>query len=81
MRVETPIMYDFDHPALRRYLDRFPARQYVVRSEEKEYFLRFAACFGQYLIFHDMVIGRKGPSRPALRAHPLFLPARADGGA
>ncbi len=59
MRVETPIMYDFDHPALRRYLDRFPARQYVVRSEEKEYFLRFAACFGQYLIFHDMVIGRK----------------------
>jgi threonyl-tRNA synthetase len=59
MRVETPIMYDFEHPALRRYLDRFPARQYVVRSEEKEYFLRFAACFGQYLIFHDMVIGRK----------------------
>ncbi len=59
MRVETPIMYDYEHPALRRYLDRFPARQYVVRSEEKEFFLRFAACFGQYLIFHDMVIGRK----------------------
>ncbi len=59
MRVETPIMYDFEHPGLRRYLDRFPARQYVVRSDEKEYFLRFAACFGQYLIFHDMVMGRK----------------------
>ncbi len=56
MQVETPIMYDFEHPALKQYLDRFPARQYIVRSEDKDYFLRFAACFGQYLIFHDMVI-------------------------
>ena len=59
MRVETPIMYDFEHPALKKYLDRFPARQYILRSEDKEYFLRFAACFGQYLIFHDMVMSRK----------------------
>jgi len=58
MRVETPLMYDYEHPGLKKYLDRFPARQYVLRSEDKEYFLRFAACFGQYLIFHDMVIGR-----------------------
>ena len=53
MRVETPIMYDFNHPALAKYVDKFPARQYVVRSEKGEYFLRFAACFGQYLIKHD----------------------------
>ncbi|MDE1837782.1 MAG: threonine--tRNA ligase [Euryarchaeota archaeon] len=59
MRVETPIMYDYEHPALKRYLDRFPARQYILRSEDKDYFLRFAACFGQYMIFHDMVMGRK----------------------
>jgi len=53
MRVETPIMYDYEHPALSKYLNRFPARQYVLKSEDKEYFLRFAACFGQYLIMHD----------------------------
>ena len=56
MEVETPIMYDYGHPALCKYLQRFPARQYVVRSEDKEYFLRFAACFGQYMIKHDMLI-------------------------
>jgi threonyl-tRNA synthetase len=56
MRVETPVMYDFEHPKLSKYLHRFPARQYIVRSDEKEYFLRFAACFGQYLIKHDMTI-------------------------
>jgi len=54
MEVETPIMYDYGHPALCKYLQRFPARQYVVKSEDKEYFLRFAACFGQYMIKHDM---------------------------
>lgn len=52
--VETPIMYDYEHPALAKYLARFPARQYVVRSDEKDFFLRFAACFGQYLIAHDI---------------------------
>jgi threonyl-tRNA synthetase len=53
MEVETPIMYDFQHPSLADYLNRFPARQYRLRSEEKELFLRFAACFGQFLIMHD----------------------------
>ena len=56
MQVETPIMYDYQHPQLHSYLQRFPARQYVLLSDEKEYFLRFAACFGQYLIQHDMQI-------------------------
>lgn len=55
MEVETPIMYDYGHPALGKYLQRFPARQYVVKSDDKEHFLRFAACFGQYMIQHDMV--------------------------
>ena len=55
MEVETPIMYDYNHPALRKYLERFPARQYLVKSDDKELFPRFAACFGQYMIQHDMV--------------------------
>jgi threonyl-tRNA synthetase len=53
MEVETPIMYDFNHPSLASYLNRFPARQYVLKSEDKELFLRFAACFGQFLMVHD----------------------------
>ncbi len=56
MQVETPIMYDFLHPQLSKYINRFPARQYLVKSDEKNYFLRFAACFGQYLMGHDMTI-------------------------
>jgi len=54
MQVESPIMYDLNHPQLSRYLERFPARQYQLLSGKKKYFLRFAACFGQYLIMHDM---------------------------
>ncbi len=50
VEVETPIMYDFQHPALEKYLNRFPSRQYVVASDKKKFFLRFAACFGQFLI-------------------------------
>ncbi len=55
MQVETPIMYDMEHPALGEYVKKFPARQYTVKSD-KEFFLRFAACFGQYMIAHDMTI-------------------------
>jgi threonyl-tRNA synthetase len=53
MEVETPIMYDFHHPSLADYLNRFPARQYLLKTEDKELFLRFAACFGQFLMMHD----------------------------
>ncbi len=53
MEVETPIMYDFEHPSLKDYLNRFPARQYSVETPNKKVFLRFAACFGQFLMSHD----------------------------
>jgi threonyl-tRNA synthetase len=59
MEVETPIMYDYGHEGLAKYLNRFPARQYVVKSDDKEYFLRFAACFGQYMILHDLVASHR----------------------
>ena len=32
MEVETPIMYDYNHPSLSNYLNRFPARQYLLQS-------------------------------------------------
>jgi len=56
MEVETPLMYSMEHPALKSYLNRFPARQYTVESDDTSYFLRFAACFGQFLISHDATI-------------------------
>jgi threonyl-tRNA synthetase len=59
MEVETPLMYDFQHPILANYLNRFPARQYVVKSDEKEYFLRFSACFGQFLMAKDSYFSYK----------------------
>ena len=57
--VETPIMYDFNHPALASYMNRFPARQYVITSGTDKYFLRFAACFGQFLIASDATFSYK----------------------
>jgi len=56
MEVETPIMYDLNHPSLAAYVERFPARQYIVKSEDRDLFLRFAACFGQFLMTHDTQI-------------------------
>jgi threonyl-tRNA synthetase len=59
MEVETPVMYDFHHPSLADYMNRFPARQYLLKSEDKELFLRFAACFGQFLMVHDTQFSHK----------------------
>ena len=73
MRVETPIMYDYEHPALMKYLNRFPARQYILKSEDKDFFLRFAACFGQYLIAHDATLSyRHLPARLYELTHYSF---------
>lgn len=59
VEVETPIMYDMSYPSLKKYLHKFPARQYVIPTEDKRYFLRFAACFGQFLIAKDMSLSHK----------------------
>jgi threonyl-tRNA synthetase len=56
MEIEAPIMFDYEHPALKSYLNRFPARQYTIQSPNKKCFLRFSACFGQFLMLHDAII-------------------------
>ncbi len=56
LEVETPIMYDFEHPALKAYLNKFPARQYTIKTPNKKVFLRFSACFGQFLMAKDAII-------------------------
>lgn len=64
MEIESPIMYDFEHPSLKSYLNRFPARQYTIDTPDKRVFLRFAACFGQFLMAHDATISyRQMPLR------------------
>ena len=57
--VETPIMYDSHHPSMESYFNRFPARQYSIDSEGKHLFIRFAACFGQFLMAHDFQLSYK----------------------
>ncbi|MEM0350479.1 MAG: threonine--tRNA ligase, partial [Archaeoglobaceae archaeon] len=59
MEVETPIIYDRNHPTLRRYLERFPARQYILVGDKREFFMRFAACFGQFLMLSNATISYK----------------------
>ncbi|MDH5431056.1 MAG: threonine--tRNA ligase [Nitrosopumilus sp.] len=57
--VETPIMYDSEHPSMVSYFNRFPARQYNIDSEGKKLFLRFAACFGQFLMANEYQLSYK----------------------
>ncbi|NHJ14550.1 MAG: threonine--tRNA ligase [Candidatus Thorarchaeota archaeon] len=57
--VQTPLIYDYQHPSLKSYLQRFPSRQYVVKSGESDFFARFSACFGQFLLLSQAVISYK----------------------
>ncbi|HJJ23245.1 MAG TPA: threonine--tRNA ligase [Nitrosopumilus sp.] len=57
--VETPIMYDSEHPSMVSYFNRFPARQYNIDSDGKKLFLRFAACFGQFLMANQFQLSHK----------------------
>ncbi|MEK6950760.1 MAG: threonyl-tRNA synthetase editing domain-containing protein, partial [Nanoarchaeota archaeon] len=59
MEMESPLMYDYEHPSLKSYLNRFPARQYTIQTPNKKVFLRFSACFGQFLMAHDAQISYK----------------------
>lgn len=59
IEVETPVMYDSNHPSIHSYFNRFPARQYSIQSDNKQLFLRFAACFGQFLMAKDFQISYK----------------------
>lgn len=65
LEVETPIMYDKEHPALKSYLNRFPARQYNIDTPNKKVFLRFAACFGGFIMSSEATLSyRCLPFRP-----------------
>lgn len=59
MEIESPLMYSVEHPAAVSYLNKFPARQYIIKSGDREFFARFSACFGQFAMAKDMNISHK----------------------
>ncbi len=59
LEVETPIMYSLDDPIISKFLEAFSERQFKVLSGKKKLFLRYAACFGQFMIKKDMPLSYK----------------------
>jgi threonyl-tRNA synthetase len=57
--LQTPLIYDYEHPSLKSYLQRFPSRQYVVKSGDHDFFARFSACFGQFLSISQATVSYK----------------------
>ena len=57
--LQTPLIYDYEHPSLKSYLQRFPSRQYVVKSGDHDFFARFSACFGQFLLISQATVSYK----------------------
>jgi threonyl-tRNA synthetase len=74
VEVETPIMYSTLHPSLKDYLERFPARQYSMMGKggKPDLFLRFAACFGQFLMSKEMSISYKNLPMKIFELAPSF---------
>jgi threonyl-tRNA synthetase len=74
VEVETPIMYSALHPSLKDYLERFPARQYSMlgKGGKPDLFLRFAACFGQFLMSKEMSISYKNLPLKIFELAPSF---------
>jgi threonyl-tRNA synthetase len=62
MQIETPIIYNWEHPAIRAQAESFHERHYVVKvpyHPEKEFVLRFAGDFGLFCMLGDMKISYK----------------------
>ncbi len=72
MEVQTPMMYDYEHPSLKKYMNRFPARQYTIQTPNKRVFLNFSACFGQFLIMHDANVSYKDLPMRLYELKPSF---------
>jgi len=59
MPIETPVMYNTDHPIIQEHLKKWAERQYLVSSGERTLFLRFASDFGQFFLLSDQYIPYK----------------------
>ncbi|OYT63095.1 threonine--tRNA ligase, partial [Candidatus Bathyarchaeota archaeon ex4484_205] len=57
--VETPIMYDLGLKEIREHADKFGERQYRFKAGKREVMLRFAACFGQFMLIRDTFLNWK----------------------
>lgn len=59
MQIETPILYNWNHPAIRSQGESFHERHYLVHvpyHPEKEFVLRFAGDFGLFCMVSDAKI-------------------------
>lgn len=59
MQIETPILYDWNHPAIRSQAESFHERHYMVHvpyHPEKEFVLRFAGDFGLFCMLSETVV-------------------------
>jgi len=74
LEVETPLMYSMEHPTLKSYLNRFPARQYTIESDDTRYFMRFAACFGQFLLRYSFRREQRGELTGLRRLRAFTMP-------
>ncbi|HUY00587.1 MAG TPA: threonine--tRNA ligase [Candidatus Deferrimicrobium sp.] len=59
MPIETPVMFNIDHPIIQEHLLKWAERQYLVKSGEKTLFLRFASDFGQFFLLSDQLMSYK----------------------
>ena len=46
--VESPLLYNYEGKLASHYLKKFPARQFYLKTNNNEYFLRIASCHGVF---------------------------------
>lgn len=55
LKIETPLIYNYDEPDIKQQVESFHERHYIVNSSdsEKEFILRFAGDFGLFRMMKD----------------------------
>lgn len=61
LKIETPLIYNYDEPDIKQQVESFHERHYIVNSSdsEKEFILRFAGDFGLFRMMKDAKVSYK----------------------
>lgn len=61
LKIETPLIYDYNEPDIKKQVESFHERHYVVSApgKEREFILRFAGDFGLFKIMKDAKLSYK----------------------
>jgi len=57
--VKNSCMYDLSVEPIRRHVQLFGDRVYQLKADDREFVLRYAACFGQFSILKDALISHR----------------------